>query len=61
MSGDSTSKSVLGASTAAAAGSFFTTNLLFKGIILAAILAALIILGIRLYKIYLAKKQSAKQ
>jgi len=63
MSGDTTGQGVLGASTAIAGATgmgFLSSNWLYRGILLAVIIAALIVLAIRLYKMYLAKKQSAK-
>lgn len=61
MSENTTSQNVLGAASTAAGASalsLFLHGWLFKGILIAVIIAALIVLGFRLYKIYLAKKQA---
>jgi hypothetical protein len=63
MSGDTTGQGVLGASTAVAgaAGLGFLSNYsIFKCILFGLILAALILLAIRLYRLYLEKRNAVK-
>lgn len=63
MSGDTTGQGVLGASTAVAGATglgFFSNYSIFKCILLGIIIAALILLAIRLYRLYLEKKKAAK-